>query len=162
MLGHVLGALFLAALALLLVSAIADGQVSKKVAGGKSGKSSIASSAKTQWKPGADQYSIAAERKALREIRKRARVEVRELSERLSSLPAEADRRILQRRIVKIKKEYRLEHLRTKAHFALGRGDLEAAHEIDQVIERILKPRFSAPGTSAEKDVPFTQKGGRP
>jgi hypothetical protein len=159
---RILKAIPLVILTLLLWAALAHGQAPKKTSGGESGKPATAETAKQQLKPGLVSYSTATERKALREIRRRAQAEVRELSLSLSSLPDESDRRALQKRISEVKREAQLEHLRTKAYFALGRGDLQAAHEIDQIIERLLEPRFSVPVTPAGKDDFLPQKGGQP
>jgi hypothetical protein len=149
-------------LAIVLGAGIAQGQAPKSSSGATPAKPTAATAASRNMKPGADTYSIAAEREALQEIRERARDQVRELTRDLSSLPAGSDRRALNERIVGIKKEFRLETMRTMVYFARGRGDLQKAQEVQGIIDRLLNPRFSVPVETVERAEPSPQKGGRP
>lgn len=157
--GRILRALMMLSVPFVLVVALADAQAPKQTA---PAKATVIPVAKKQGTTDANSYSIAAERQTLREIHKRAQTRVRDLSESLPSVADESARRALQQRISDIKREARLEHLRAKAYYALGRGDLQAAHDIHQIIERVLEPRFSVPVTPADEPVLLPEKGGRP
>jgi hypothetical protein len=100
-----------------------------------------------------------AEERALLEIRREGQHRVRDISARLHGLPDGSARRELQRRVVRLKREYEILFLRTKARFARDRGDLAAVDEIEQLMERILNPRPLGK-TPGEKSP--AQKGGRP
>jgi hypothetical protein len=110
----------------------------------------------------ASAHSRAAERKLLIEQRKEAQQVVRELSERLAGLSDPVARRAIERQAVEVKREARLQFLRTKASFARERGEFEIADQMEHLIERTLRPRFSAPVTQPTKDKGAARKDGQP
>jgi hypothetical protein len=144
------------------LAGIAKGQLTKDVTQTNAQKVAGTTSEESGLQAQTSPYSKAAESAALREIRKRAQRQVRELAERLNAFPAGRGRLALQKEIVEIKRDARLELLRTKAHFARRRGELEAASHIEQVIERLINPRFTAPVTTPEQERATSAKGGRP
>lgn len=139
-----------------VLSAIAEGGVDQGATAGKAIKTPTTAPSETSV------HSRTAERKLLLEQRKEAQLMVRELSKRLAGLSDPAARRALERQVMEVKREARLQFLRTKASFARQRGEFEVADRIDLIIERTLRPRFSAPVTTPDKAKGAARKDGQP
>ena len=73
-----------------------------------------------------------------------------------------------ERRVVELKREYRILLLRTMADYARARGDSSVADEIDSVIDRILRPRplkatLLSPSRGKQlTEIAPAEEGGRP
>jgi hypothetical protein len=104
---------------------------------------------------------ITVEERALLEIEADGQRQVVELSKALAALPPGPERRALSARITQIKQETLVKLLRARAGFALQRGDLAAAREIELVIEDVLHPHVPAPPAESRAK-PQVKEGGRP
>jgi hypothetical protein len=143
-----------ASLISLLLPPLAHGQAEKSPTTIQVGAATVRVSAHSS------PYSPASEWKALQELQKKTRERVRELRAEVELTADGLARRDLERRIIEAKRNGRLEFLRTKAAFARGRRDFEAAARIELIIERVLEPQFSAPVSSVQKHTENGEKGG--
>ena len=84
-------------------------------------------------------WSHAAERRALRALRENAVQRVQALVDRMRALPP-GEFEALERQAQDIKRQSEVDFLRTKLTFARGRGDSNAAHDLEAAIELLVNP----------------------
>ncbi len=103
---------------------------------------------------------LTAEEKALLAVQEQNQAQIEALVKSMAGLPDGPALRALERKIEQVKREGQVQFLRVKVQFARQRGDLAAAHESERMIELILNPPPTTPGTIARPEP--GKEGGRP